>query len=214
MISDWLAWSRGMSTEELLWVLSPILLLDAPRYAVGTFAVWLVDWGGQAYRNICGIEGPRFTHRPQCCAIVAGLNEAASLEQTLCSLAGSYPDLQIVVVDDGSTDGMAQVASECAKTHPNTTVVRKPTRGGKSSALNAALLFTDAEILVCVDSDSHSGENAIWEIVQPFVDTRVAAVSGTVLVRNPFVNLLTWIQALEYYRCIFLGFIFTSRLGI
>ena len=73
---------------------------------------------------------------------------------------------------------------------------------------------TDAEILVCVDSDSHLGEGAIWEIVQPFADPNIAAVSGSVLVRNPFVNLLTWIQALEYYRCIFLGRMFTSRLGI
>ncbi len=215
MILDWLRWLTEMRTSELLWLLAPILLLDAPRYAVGTFAVWLWDFCEDVARFLLGKDkAGRFCHQPRCCAIVAGLNEADSLRQTLDSLAGSYPDLQIVVVDDGSTDGMSEVACQFARTHPGITVVRKPERGGKSSALNAALPFTDAEILVCVDSDSHLGEGAIWEIVQPFVDPNVAAVSGTVLVRKPFINLLTWVQALEYYRCIFLGRMFTSRLGI
>ncbi len=215
MISDWLRWLTQLQTAELLWLLAPILLLDAPRYALGTLTLWLWDFLEDTYKSIRGEDEVRpFSHQPRCCAIVAGLNEADSLGQTLDSLAGSYPDLQIVVVDDGSTDGMSEVACEFAKTHSKTTVVRKPARGGKSSALNAALPFTDAEILVCVDSDSHLGDGAVWEIVQPFVDPNVAAVSGTVLVRKPFINLLTWIQALEYYRCIFLGRMFTSRLGI
>lgn len=215
MFHGWLRWLSSLSTVELLWVLAPIFLLDAPRYALGTLAVWFCDFCEHSVNALLGREtARRFDHQPRCCAIVAGLNEADSLGQTLDSLAGSYPHLQIVVVDDGSTDGMSEVACKFARSHPNTTVVRKPDRGGKSSALNAALPFTDAEILVCVDSDSHLGEGAVWEIVQPFVDPNVAAVSGTVLVRKPFINLLTWIQALEYYRCIFLGRMFTSRLGI
>ncbi len=214
-LHQWLRWVTSLAPEELVWALAPILVMDAPRYAVGTLAVWICDF----WEHLCNIvmgreEVKTFAHQPRCCAIVAGLNEADSLGQTLDSLAGAYPNLQIVVVDDGSTDGMSDVACQFARTHPNTTVVRKPDRGGKSSALNAALPFTDAEILVCVDSDSHLGDGAVWEIVQPFADPNVAAVSGTVLVRNPFVNLLTWVQALEYYRCIFLGRMFTSRLGI
>lgn len=214
-IQEWYQWVRSLHSDEWIWMLAPILLMDAPRYALGSLAVWLCDFSGQVWNTLWGRSNDRhFDFQPRCCAIVAGLNEASSLGKTLQSLAGSYPNLQIVVVDDGSTDGMAEVACEFAKVHENTTVVRKPTRGGKSSALNAALPFTDAEILVCVDSDSHLGEDAVWEIVQPFVDPKVAAVSGTVLVREPFVNLLTWLQALEYYRCIFLGRMFTSRLGI
>ena len=215
LVHQWLQWVNSLSPAELLWVLAPILMMDAPRYALGTLAVWLCDFCEHLSNIVWGREETgNFAHQPRCCAIVAGLNEADSLGQTLGSLSGAYPNLQIVVVDDGSTDGMSEVASLFARTHADTTVVRKPDRGGKSSALNAALPFTDAEILVCVDSDSHLGEGAIWEIVQAFVDPKVAAVSGTVLVRKPFVNLLTWIQALEYYRCIFLGRMFTSRLGI
>ncbi|NND98137.1 MAG: glycosyltransferase family 2 protein [Pirellulaceae bacterium] len=215
MIDHWIRWLTAMDVVELMLLLAPMFLLDVPRYALGTLAVWICDFVGHLANTVTGRDEVQpYYHQPSCCAVVAGLNEADSLGQTLESLAGVYPDLQIVIVDDGSTDGMSEVACEFAKRHPNTTVVRKPTRGGKSSALNAALPFTDAEILICVDSDSHLSQGAIWEIVQPFVDPRVAAVSGAVLVRKPFTNLLTWIQALEYYRCIFLGRMFTSRMGI
>ena len=207
-------WLSSQSTEQIALLCAPMLLLDGVRYTIGTALIWLCDLWEEFWRVCWGRPDESLTHLPQCCAVVAGLNEADSLGQTLDSLAGAYPNLEIVVVDDGSDDGMSEVASAFAKHHPMTTVVRKPERGGKSSALNAALPYTDAEILVCVDSDSHLGESAIYEIVQPFTDPRVAAVSGTVLVRKPFINWLTWIQALEYYRCIFLGRMFTSRLGI
>lgn len=219
MIQGFLHWIGYQSGEELFWLLAPLLLLDATRYTVGTLLIWACDVLDDVLSTTSSVWSGKpntraLSHQPRCCAVVAGLNEADSLRQTLDSLAGQYPNLQIVVVDDGSTDGMSEVASQFARHHGDTTVVRKPERGGKSSALNAALPYTDAEILVCVDSDSHLGENAVWEIVQPFTDPAVAAVSGTVLVRKPFVNWLTWLQALEYYRCIFLGRMFTSRLGI
>lgn len=215
MIEGFFHWIGSQSTEHLVWLVLPLLLLDAFRYTAGTFLVFACDVWSEFVGTLFGqnIE-PVFSYQPKCCAVVAGLNEADSLARTLASLDEQYPDLQIVVVDDGSSDGMSDVASKFAKQHPDTTVIRKPERGGKSSALNTALPYTDAEILICVDSDSHLSENAIWEIVQPLADPTVGAVSGTVLVRDPFVNYLTWVQALEYYRCIFLGRMFTSRLGI
>ncbi len=133
MLQSWLNWLHSLSTQDLLIALSPILLMDAPRYTMGTIAVWICDFCGHLCDSLLGRDDARrFLHQPRCCAVVAGLNEADSLRQTLDSLAGAYPDLQIVVVDDGSTDGMSLVASEFAKGHPDTTVVRKPERGGKS----------------------------------------------------------------------------------
>ena len=117
-------------------------------------------------------------------------------------------------MDDGSNDGMSEVAQEFAEGKDGITVLRKPNRGGKSSALNFALPFTQAEIVVCVDGDSHVTDTAIWEAVQPFSDPQVAAVSATVVARNPFHNLTTWMQALEYLRTIFLGRMLASRLDI
>lgn len=215
MLTDWNYWISSLHPNELALILSPFLLLDAPRYALGSLAVWICDVARGCIAWVKGNSGEsRFDHAPEVCVIIAGLNEADSLGRTLDSIDKSYPFMRIVIVDDGSTDDMTLVASEFARDREDITVVTMPERGGKSSALNAALPYTKAEIIVCIDSDSHVGENAIWEIVQPFGNPRVAAVSGAVLVRDPIAKLVTWLQALEYMRCIFLGRMLTCRLGI
>ncbi len=145
--------------------------------------------------------------------IVAGLNEGDSLRGTLDRLWQTYPRLQVIVVDDGSTDNMAVVARQFAAEHPGVIVVSKR-RGGKSSAMNAGLAYATGEITIVLDADSELAPNALWEIVQPLEDPSVGAVSGNVRVRNSRTNLLTRLQSFEYLRSVFLGRIVTSRLGI
>ena len=213
MFSGWIHWLSSQRADELLFFLMPLLLLDVPRYCLGGVVVCLWD-------ALIGVFAPAagrpcaYEHCPSVCVVVAGLNEADTIEATLRSLWGSYPKLQIIVVDDGSTDEMAAVAKQFAAAHDQVLVLRKPERGGKSSALNFALPFTKAEIVVCVDADSHLEPQAIWEIVQPFADGRVGAVGGTVRARNGSTGLVTRLQSAEYLRSIFVGRMLTSRLGM
>ena len=65
-----------------------------------------------------------------------------------------------------------------------------------------------------MDGDSHLEPAAIWEIVQPFSDPEVGAVSGAVLARNQDTNLCTWLQSYEYLRCIFVGRMFAARMDV
>jgi cellulose synthase/poly-beta-1,6-N-acetylglucosamine synthase-like glycosyltransferase len=175
----------------------------------------LWDWAASSGRWLCGRStSARYSHCPSVCVIVAGYNEAETIEGTLASLWGSYPRLEIVVVDDGSLDGMAEAARRFARRHAGVSVFRRPQRGGKSSAMNFALRYTNAEVVVVVDADSSLGPSAIWEIVQPLADLGVGAVSGAVLARNPFVNLCTWLQAYEYLSTIFISRMVSARLGI
>ena len=215
MLTDWYHWISSAALDQLFWMVAPILLLDVTRYALGGLVMCVYDFCKEIYDVLLGRPEPtQYEHCPSVCVVLAGLNEGDTIGHCIASLCGSYPRLEIIVSDDGSTDGMAQIAAEYARKYPGVTVLKKPQRGGKSSALNFALPFTQAEILVCVDTDSHLGPNAIWEIVQPFTNPQVAAVSGTVMGRNPYVNLLTWLQALEYWRVILVGRMFSSRLNI
>lgn len=215
MLNDWTHWLSSISIDRLILFLLPMLLLDAPRYAIGTLVMCMYDMCLDVRRWMAGEQNEQiFRHCPSVCVILAGLNEADTICATMNSLYGTYPKLEMIVVDDGSTDAMAEKAEEFARTHDDVLVIRRPERGGKSSAMNTALPFTQAEVIVCVDTDSHVSETAIWEVVQPLTDPKIAAVSATVIARNPFVNLLTWMQGAEYLRTIFVGRMVSARLGI
>lgn len=215
MLTDWIHWLSSVHPDELPVLLAPILLLDVSRYAVGSVVVCLWDYGRAVARAVRGKAQERgFRHCPSVCAVVTALNEGETIGQTLRSIWGTYPRLEVIVVDDGSTDETNEVARRFAREHPDVLVLRKPQRGGKSSAVNYALPFTRAEIILCIDGDSDLDSAAIWESVQPFADPRIGAVSCTVLARNPFDALVTWLQAFEYLQCIFVGRIFSARLNI
>lgn len=214
MLIDWTRWFTSLEFSQICLVLLPILLFDAPRYAIGSLLMCLADMVVDSWKWISGFQEKPYDYCPSVCVILAGLNEADTIGHTLESIWGTYPRMEIIVVDDGSSDGMFDVAERFSEGRDNVLCLRKPERGGKSSALNMALPYTNADILVCVDTDSTLGPCAIWDIVQPFQDPGVGAVSGTVIARNPFVNLLTWLQGIEYLRTIFLGRMLTDRLNM
>jgi len=209
MWTDWIHWLSSIRPDELLLIVLPLLCFDGVRYCFASVAMCLWD----AARDLLPSE-TRPPYYPDVCVILAGLNESETIESTLHSVWGSYPNLEIIVVDDGSSDGMAQIAHTFAATHDKVLVLRKPNRGGKSSALNFAIPFTEAEIVICVDTDSQLEPDAIFEVVQPFANPQVGAVAGTVLARNGGVNIVSQLQASEYLRSIFLGRMLSSRLGI
>ena len=214
MLIDWIRWLSLRSPSELLLLTWPLLCVDGLRYCLATVAMCLYDGLLDGWKLLTQSSRAQPSYAPSVCVVLAGLNEADTVGATLDSVGNSYEDLEIIVVDDGSTDGMAEVAHRFADTHERVLVLRKPFRGGKSSALNFALPFTEAEIIVCVDTDSHLEPGAIQRIVQPFVDPRVGAVAGTVVARNPEVNMATQFQAAEYLRSVFIGRLLASRLGI
>ena len=180
-------------------------------------AIGMAIWDGFSYLIgfLFGTNQPRtYDYCPSVAVMIVGLNEGETIEHALRSIYGTYPNLEIFVVDDGSTDGMAEKAEDFARHHPGITVLRRKLRGGKSSAMNMPLPMIKSEFVVVIDSDSELADGAIWNIVQPFRDPKVGAVSGCVIARNPWTNLCTFLQAFEYRRSIFLGRIILARLGI
>ena len=126
-----------------------------------------------------------WSYCPSVAVMIVGLNEGDTIQHALESVYGTYPRMEIFVVDDGSTDDMAAKANAFAKHHRGVTVLSRKLRGGKSSAMNMPLPLINSEIVVVIDSDSHLAEGAIWRIVQPFKYPEVGAVSGSVAARNP-----------------------------
>jgi cellulose synthase/poly-beta-1,6-N-acetylglucosamine synthase-like glycosyltransferase len=215
VLTDWIYWLTSLHPDQLLAVLGALLVIDGPRYALSKLALCLWDITAGFCRWIRGVrQEPTYTYCPSVCVVIAGYNEENDIEATLRSVWGTYPRLEIIVVDDGSTDGTADVARRFARDHAGVIVLRLRDRTGKSPALNYALQYTKAEVIVGLDAESELRADAIWEAVQPLANPKVGIVAGAVLGRNPFVNLVTWFQAYEFLHSVFVGRILTARLGV
>lgn len=147
---------------------------------------------------------------PGIAVIVPAYNEAETIEENLRSLLSlEYPDAEVVVVNDGSTDDTlgrlraaydlspidAEVPFEMpcepvrqvygSATHENLLVVDKE-NGGKSDALNAGVWLTDKELFCSVDADTVIDRSSLLQVVRPFREypERVVATGGSVRLAN------------------------------
>jgi cellulose synthase/poly-beta-1,6-N-acetylglucosamine synthase-like glycosyltransferase len=216
VLQEWTYWLSSIPSDELVWLLLPFLLFDGTRYTIATAMMLFYDALVSSAKFVFGIKENEedWSYCPSVAVMIVGLNEGETIQSALESVYDTYPRMELFVVDDGSTDGMAEKAEEFAREHRGVTVLSRKLRGGKSSAMNMPLPLIKSEIVVVIDSDSHLAPGAIWNIVQPFKDPVVGAVSGSVSARNPFENLCTILQAMEYRRSIFLGRILLARLDV
>jgi cellulose synthase/poly-beta-1,6-N-acetylglucosamine synthase-like glycosyltransferase/peptidoglycan/xylan/chitin deacetylase (PgdA/CDA1 family) len=139
--------------------------------------------------------------QPSVSALIAAYNEEAVIDRTIRRLlASTCPIAEVVVVDDGSTDGTADIVAEVAESEPRVRLVRQA-NAGKWSALNNGLAQVTGEIVVTLDADTVFHPDTVTHLVRPFAregTENLAAVAGTIRVGNRRRNLLTRWQALEY----------------
>ncbi|WP_116947178.1 bifunctional polysaccharide deacetylase/glycosyltransferase family 2 protein [Jiangella endophytica] len=126
--------------------------------------------------------------------IVPAYNEAACIARTVRSLAASDHPVEVIVVDDGSTDGTAEAARDLQL--PGVTVFRRP-NGGKPAALNTGIAQAEHDLIVMMDGDTVFGPDTVRRLVQPFADPGIGAVAGNTKVANRGGLLGAW-QHIEY----------------
>ena len=141
------------------------------------------------------------SYKPVVAVLVPAYNEEKVIERTVRAvLASNYPELRVIVIDDGSKDGTLKVARTAfAKEEASgrVLILTKP-NAGKAAALNFGLQHVySEEIFVGIDADTVIACSAISRLVPHFLNPRVAAVAGNAKVGNR-VNLWTRWQALEY----------------
>ncbi|MDX3348922.1 bifunctional polysaccharide deacetylase/glycosyltransferase family 2 protein [Streptomyces anthocyanicus] len=126
--------------------------------------------------------------------IVPAYNEKECIEATLRSLARSTHPVEIIVVDDGSTDGTADIAESLGL--PGVRVVRQA-NAGKPAALNNGVRHARYDIVVMMDGDTVFEPDTVRHLVQPFADPSVGAVAGNAKVGNRRTLIGAW-QHIEY----------------
>ncbi|WP_330348619.1 bifunctional polysaccharide deacetylase/glycosyltransferase family 2 protein [Streptomyces sp. NBC_00582] len=130
--------------------------------------------------------------------IVPAYNEKECIANTLRSLAQSTHPIEIIVVDDGSTDGTSEIARDAAASLGMTNVrVIRQENAGKPAALNNGVRNASYDIVIMMDGDTVFEPDAVHQLVQPFADPKVGAVAGNAKVGNRNTVIGAW-QHIEY----------------
>lgn len=159
------------------------------------------------------------TTRHTLVVIIAAHNEATALPATIAALLGQDdPPDEIVIADDGSTDGTADLlvtrfgivppaldeASAPVLVGSTSIVWLKLPHGGKANALNVAVISTGADIMLTVDGDTVLDSRAIGVVRQAFsAEPELAGITGIIVpVCQPTISgrILQWFQTYEYIR--------------
>jgi cellulose synthase/poly-beta-1,6-N-acetylglucosamine synthase-like glycosyltransferase/peptidoglycan/xylan/chitin deacetylase (PgdA/CDA1 family) len=177
--------AAALITMSVLTVIRLLLLVGfavAHRRRDRRFARWMP------------LDAPRYL--PDVSVVIPAYNEAANIAATVRSMVDSgYPGrLEIIVVDDGSTDDTAAIARGLGI--PYVRVITQA-NAGKPGALNRGIAEAHSEILVLVDGDTVFEPDTITRLIAPLQDPRIGAVSGNTKVGNRRGFIGGW-QHLEY----------------
>lgn len=145
--------------------------------------------------------------QPLVSILIPGWNEEVGLVATIKTvLASSYRSLEIVVVNDGSTDNSDAVMKRFLEQYtwamrhvPSATPIlyHYQQNAGKAVALNTAIALSHGEIVVSIDADCVMDKDCIASFVESMHDPSIMAACGNVKVGNPG-HVLSHVQLVEY----------------
>ncbi len=233
-----LSFLRSLDATSVVLLFWYTILFEIPRYLIGAVIVH----GARLWRR----ARPPIRSDLTLSVVLAGHNEATALPACVASLAeqttaAKYRTMEVIIVDDGSTDQMFEVAKSLQREGMVDEVLRLDHRGGKraavnlglakregtvdevlqldhrggkSAAVNLGLAICTGDIVVIADADTTFDRDAFAELLSYFADPRVGAVSGNLGVRNSSASLIARHQAIEYAISISLGRSIQDVLGI
>jgi hyaluronan synthase len=139
---------------------------------------------------------------PSVAVVMPAFNEEDAVAESIRSLLTvDYPDdkLEVVVIDDGSTDATLSEIERVAAGSAMVRVIVFPENRGKRAAMAAGIRATEAEIVAFVDSDSSLERDALRRIVRGFADPKVGAIAGHAEVQNSRESWIARMQAVRYF---------------
>jgi len=175
--------------ELILWISSFFALL------ISIFWLQVIYFKDKKLRN-----NNKF---PKVSIIIPAHNEEKNILRTINSVLNlDYPKdrLEIIVVDDSSTDNTSNVV----KKYRQVKLVYNKHKGlGKASALNQGLKYVTGEFFAVLDADSEVDKNSLKKIIPYFDNPKTGSVISSIKIRNPK-NIYHHIQRLEYILATFI----------
>jgi cellulose synthase/poly-beta-1,6-N-acetylglucosamine synthase-like glycosyltransferase/peptidoglycan/xylan/chitin deacetylase (PgdA/CDA1 family) len=172
------------------------LLMTGRLIFIGAAAVY-----DRLHEKIFGKPAEVASYKPEVAVLIPAYNEEKVIERTVrAALNSNYPNLRVIVIDDGSKDRTLEVARTAfrAEAAAGSVLILTKKNAGKAEALNYGIEHIgNAELFVGIDADTVIAPDAISRLVPHFINPKVGAIAGNAKVGNR-VNLWTRWQALEY----------------
>jgi cellulose synthase/poly-beta-1,6-N-acetylglucosamine synthase-like glycosyltransferase len=186
---------RSLDTLSLVSLFWYMLVFEVPRYSLATIVV--------AFDAMWRRAPPPIFRQPSVSILLVGHNEAHALRRCVLALAEQSvmrvrSHVQIVVVDDGSVDGMSRIARKLRAEGMIDDMLRVQVRGGKSAGVNLGLSVCRGEVVVILDIDTTLDSDAIAALLPYFAEPMVGGVGGDMGVGNATASLVTRHQEIEY----------------
>jgi peptidoglycan-N-acetylglucosamine deacetylase len=177
--------------ETLTWMFTLAIALGLGRLVV-LCGLALIGWW-RANRH----KPPKNEDGLSVCVLIPAFNEAKVIISSVKRiLASSHPNLKVIVIDDGSTDGTSEVVQRNFANDDRVSLITAQ-NGGKARAINLGLARAESDIVVVLDADTQFETSTISRLVRWFSNPKVGAVAGNAKVGNR-INIITRWQALEY----------------
>ena len=142
-------------------------------------------------------------YEPTVSILLPARDEAQVIErllQRVTKLTYPHHKLQVIAIDDASSDATGHIAEEFSKCHSFIEVLHRDEKTGgigKAAAMNAGLRRATGEIVLCFDADYYPQRDIVQKLVREFVDPSVGAVQGRPVVWNEAQNAVTRLVTLE-----------------
>jgi cellulose synthase/poly-beta-1,6-N-acetylglucosamine synthase-like glycosyltransferase/spore germination protein YaaH/peptidoglycan/xylan/chitin deacetylase (PgdA/CDA1 family) len=190
-------WMFEAGIVAITWIfLLGDLLMTGRLIFIGAAAVY-----DRLHEKIFGKPAEVASYKPKVAVLIPAYNEEKVIERTVQAVLNSnYPNLRVIVIDDGSKDRTLEVARKAfaAESADGRVLILGKPNSGKAEALNYGIEHIgDAELFVGIDADTIIAPDAISRLVPHFINPKVGAIAGNAKVGNR-VNLWTRWQALEY----------------
>ena len=186
---------------EQTWVYLALLVYFA-WYPIGSSAMWIYTAiiffrRREGSRTAMGAGLYELTETPPVSFVIPAFNEEANIVETVEGvLAVDYPSLEVLVVDDCSTDGTLALLQPLAD-QGRIRLVRKRVNEGKAMALNDVLPLCNGDLIMVMDADAVPHPDILKAMVPHFRSPRVGGVTGNPRVVNRE-SFLSKLQAIEF----------------